>query len=82
MTSPSPIPGKLARGFTCLKNVTIGGVIVDSANAVTLLDNSKGKYYVIEAILSEHGQPMLKCTKRSVSKRKGTPTKPTINKFA
>jgi hypothetical protein len=76
---------KTARGFKGLKGVTVGGVIADAVNQVTVLAKDGKTYFVIEAEVV-NGLPVMKCTKHKVVRYKRPDTrvqikKPAINKF-
>lgn len=74
---------KVARGFKGLKNITIGTVIADAVNQVTLLSKDGKSYFVIEADVA-NGIPVMKCKKHKVVKYKRPVTsaaKHVINKF-
>ncbi len=74
---------KTARGFKTLKGVTVGTVIADAVNQVTILSKGGQTYFVIEADVV-NGVATLKCKKHKAVKYKRPTTRsaPPINKFA
>lgn len=77
-----PVP-KVARGFKTLKGTTVGTVIADAVNQVTILAKDGKAYFVIEAEVI-NGIPVMKCKRHKVVKYKRpvtTGAKHVINKF-
>jgi hypothetical protein len=77
----TPVP-KVARGFKGLKGTTIGTVIADAVNQVTLIAKDGRSYFVIDVEVV-NGIPILKCKKHKVIKYKRpvTSMRKIINKF-
>jgi hypothetical protein len=79
---PKPAP-KVARGFKTLKGTTVGTVIADAVNQVTILAKDGKSYFVIEAEVI-NGLPVMKCKRHKTLKYKRPVTsagKHAINKF-